>query len=341
MAQPNLPALPDEEDYFDTGLDDLEASRRIPRLKIVHKKGVFLAQDTNEEFNLLEGVPLGLVRQRVMWNREVEEGDKPLCKSNDGKTGYPNMDGPSRCDFPWQRSGIQKGTTEVDEFGRPILSCESCAFAQWGPPAPGSKKGTPPACSERYTIPLLYSIEPGSPPDRAGVVSFQRSGITPLKTYMSTFKVQKKPLFAASLQLSLRIQSRGSVDYSVPYVRQVGPTSAADWPQFAEEFRRIREILQAPPAPPREEDGAPASQPATQAQATVHSDPWASDPVQATVVQQNPAQDPAYQAWLASQAQAAAPAPAAAPAQPAQQVMPASSMPATATAVIDDDELPF
>lgn len=338
MSQPdNLPALPDEENYFDTGLDDLEPSRRIPRLRLVHKKGVFLDTETNQEFPFIEGVPLGLVRQRVMWNRNVNEGDKPLCKSNDGKIGYPNIDGPAHCDFPWDRSGTTREAATLDEFARPTLSCESCAFAQWGPPAPGSKKSTPPACSERYTIPLLYATEAGQQPNRAGVVSFQRSGIAPLKAYMSVFKTQKKPLFAAVMQLNLQIHSRGTVDYSVPYVRQAGPTSASDWPQFAEEFRRIREILQAPPMPPREEEGQKATQPAAprqddpwsttttanaqawpQTQATAPTQPAAQTVVQAQVVQAAPVQQQPVQAT----------------------VVPASSMPATA-AVADDDELPF
>ena len=143
MTAPNLPATVEE---YGTGLEDIEGEvGAVPRIGINHSGGTFKDTLSGEEFPEIVGVALGLIKQRVFWPPVVEDGAKPLCKSNDAKTGYPNPALEKNGGFPWSDApGLDPDSQPKDEHGRTIIACDSCPFAQWGRD-PKTGKGTPPS----------------------------------------------------------------------------------------------------------------------------------------------------------------------------------------------------
>lgn len=341
-------ALPSD---YETGLEDFDPSEAsLPRIQIAHKDGLFVDKQTNEQFPKIYGVFLGLIKQRAMWAKELEDDSKPLCKSNDSEWGYPNVTGPGHSLFPWAATGIDPNVQPRDEEGRITMKCETCPMAQWGR---SSTKNTPPPCSEKYTMPVHYSTEPGGQLDHAGIISFQRSSITPLKQFISAFIRMKQPLFSAYVELGLLLQKRGQVDYSVPTVKRGVAVPPENWEDFAREYRSIREFLR---QRPRQADG---SAPVSAAQPAANAWGASAQPVQAVVVVEDPwATSPnagATPTWPATPAPAA-PAPnlmggslidaastsvqQTSPAQPVQAPV-AAPVQAAPVYVQDDDDLPF
>jgi hypothetical protein len=333
-------ALPTD---YETGLEDFDPTEAgLPRIHINHGEGTFVDKQTNEEFPIMYGVFLGLIKQRVFWPREVEDDMKPYCKSNDAEWGFPNMTGPRGSLFPWSESGMNPATQPKDEHGRVQIKCETCPFAEW---TNKDGKQVPPRCSERYTMPVHFNTTgPEGPHTHAGIISFQRSSLTPLKRFIGAFSRSKEPLFSALFSMKLDLNKRGNVTYSVPKVARLGRTLDADWQDYATEYRSVRDMLRRPPRPTEGDSVLPAAtnnnwNPAAGSaaaaagvvEATVVEDPWAVNQ------QVTPAAEPT---WPAQPAQPlvgaglvdAASTPVAAPARTA-------TVPVAAAA--DDDDLPF
>jgi hypothetical protein len=254
MTQPNLPATVTEE--YGTGLEDLEDEvGMVPRIGINHPGGVFKDSLSGEEFPKIIGVPLGVFKQRVFWASEMgETPSKPLCKSNDAKTGYPNMEAEKNGGFPWSEApGLDPNTASKDEFDRPIIACDACPFAQWGKNAK-TGKNVPPPCKERHTYPFIYNRERQSagyeaPYMESGIISFQGSGIKPSKMYVSAFVRNKLPLYAAVVEISLDTNKRGTVEYSVPKFTKIADVPKDEWELYARDLPEMRKFLTEPPRP--------------------------------------------------------------------------------------------
>lgn len=226
-----------------TGLEDFGTEDMVmPRLGIVHDEGKLEDNLTGQKFDSLVVVMLGLIKQRILWDTEVNDGDMPLCKSYDFKEGIPSDK------FPWDASGFDK-----DQAGE-TLPCGSCALKDWG----SHPQRETPWCSEQHTFPLLLNIgEPDDPNFGApAIFTIQRSGLKPSKSYLTGFSRSKTPLFTVQTKISLNMQKRGSVTYSVPKFEQVGPTEQVDWEEYAQHYLSIRDFVTTPPEP-KEEDGAP------------------------------------------------------------------------------------
>ncbi len=263
MTQPGN-ALANIADEYGTGLEDIEDEiSAVPRIGINHSAGTFKDSLSGEEFANIYGVLLGMVKQRVMWEKgDIEPGAKPQCKSQDAKTGYPNMGGKPGESFPWKDAPVlDPNLAPKDEHGRITLACETCPFAEWGP-RNEKGKSTPPACKERYTFPVLYNREdPGSslysPPFmESGIVAFQGSGISPAKKFLSAFVRNKRPLYSAVTKISLDVNKRGMVVYSVPTFTKLTDVPDDDWELYARELGPLRDFLRRPPRPGDDQDDA-------------------------------------------------------------------------------------
>ena len=265
-----VPAIP-EEDY---GLEDFDTSTDavMPRLTINHPEAKFVDNLSGQEFDSLEVILLGLVKGRILWDSEVEEGDTPLCKSLNFNEGRPDEDR-----FPWKQSGFDKnalvvpaGTSEL------LLPCSACGLKEWG----SAPNGKTPWCSEQHTFPLLMKVGDGG--WAPALFTTQRTGIKPSKTYLTSFARTKTPLYTVTTKLSLQAQKRGTVNYAVPIFVQGEPTEQSEWPYYAQQYRQIRDFLHTPPV--RDEDAeattaTPAAAPADAATAasTVTAPAAASD----------------------------------------------------------------
>lgn len=340
-APANLPAVQDALDEYGTGLEDISPDEvAIPRITINHADGVFKDRLTGEEFPVMNGILLGMIRQRVMWHPEISEnGDgRPQCKSSDAVTGYPNMEGPRQEDkFPWEDAkGLDPNVLPRDESGRITIACATCPFAKWGDKKPGATTSPPPRCSERHTYPIMYTTDAGQPIDRAGIFSVQRSGIKDSKTFLAGFVQAKRPVFSSYAEISLERKKRGMVNYAIAKFKKTGPVPEEDWPKYAQELAGIREFLRQPPRFNSDEDGDAGGDTVT-GQATrmpVNTAGTAGATVQGTVVQEAPPPAPVQPTPPVLQT------PTMAPSQPAS-VVDAAAQAAPNPAVEDDDELPF
>ena len=226
-----------------TGLEDFGTEDMVmPRLGIEHTEGKLVDNLTGEKFDKLQVVMLGLIKQRILWDTEVNEGDHPLCKSFNHTEGLPSDK------FPWDASGFDK-----DKAGD-ALPCASCNLKEWG----SHPQRETPWCSEQHTFPVLMNIGSDDEPNFAAPAIFtvQRSGIKPSKTYLTSFSRSKTPLFTVVTEISLNMQKRGSVTYSVPRFAKVADTEQAEWDEFAQHYLQIRDFVTTPPAK-EDENGAP------------------------------------------------------------------------------------
>lgn len=226
-------ALP-EEDAF-TGLEDFDTTDMVmPRLGIDHKEAKFVDNLSGQRFDDLTVILLGLVKQRILWDADVDEGDKPLCKSLEFHNGHPDDKR-----FPWKQSGFDRTSIPVNENEGIVLPCASCPLKDWGT----HPNGKTPWCSEQHTFPLLMQVGDGFAP---ALFTVQRTGIKPSKTYLTSFARSKTPTYTVFTKLSLRPEKKGTVFYAVPVFVQADGTPQEDWPVYAQHYRQIREFITTP-----------------------------------------------------------------------------------------------
>lgn len=318
----------------DLGLGDVGAADiTLPRIQIDHTEGKFKNNLSGEMFDTLRCIILGVVKQRIMWDKKVNDGDKPMCKSPDFDNGFPNMglDGKTLPEklFPFAKSNFNPADFPPEKGlnGLVTLPCASCQFKEWDHNGFDQKQ---PPCSEQHTYPMMYETEDGGL--MPALFSVQKTGIRPSRTYLNVFVQAHKPMFTVFTEIALNQQSRGNVTYSVPVFRKKEPTDETTWGEFGQQYRSIREFIR---QPPRRQD--------EEGEEGVASDNTNTGPVTPT---------PAPAVTVPASVQPAAAA-TPAPAQPAPVATPpaaaASSVPAGATAstaspapvAAEDDDLPF
>jgi len=245
----NLPA--NTADY-DTGLEQFDSSDAvIPRLSIVHKEQEFKDSLTNEQFPKIQTIILGLVKQRVLFHNVVDDGDKPMCKSADYETGFPNVSDDIKKDkrFPWDKSGFDPKDYKPDEDGLIRLPCSGCALKEWGSHPDGKK----PYCAEQFTLPILY--DPSEDENWVpALITFQKTALKPLKSYLTSFARSKSAAFQAITEIVLTAEKRGANEYSVPSFKKVGDTDEENWREYSMNYRSMRDFLVADPGSRDEEE---------------------------------------------------------------------------------------
>lgn len=250
------PAIPDDDDL--TGLEDIDARDLVmPRINLDHQTGEFVDSLSGERNTEIEVVILGLIKQRVLWAPEVEEGAVPLCKSWDAKIGRPGKD------FPWDAAGFDQASAGVDANGELALPCEACALKEWG----SNPKSETPWCAEQHTFPVLTDGGPA-------LLTFQRSSLKASRAYLSSFARKGEPLYTVHTTIKLTQNKRGTVKYAVPSFIKGAPTEPEQWGEFAAQYRSIRDFVRTPRT--KDEEGEPASAkptaPATAAASTDEDD---------------------------------------------------------------------
>jgi hypothetical protein len=166
----------DPAEFGNVGMEDVGATDLvIPRLQIVHKEGVFRDNLSKSEYSTLQVILLGLVKQRIMWDEDVEEGDRPQCKSPDFNMGFPQMreDIPKAKQFPWDMSNFSKADfpPEAGVNGLRTLPCSISGRRTLAPASP-SRRSVPSSTATRCSTaqmrasrgprPSLPSSAPGS-----------------------------------------------------------------------------------------------------------------------------------------------------------------------------------
>lgn len=306
-----LPANWNEDEFADFGMEDIDSSElSLPRLEIVHEEGRFRDRNSQQEFERLQAVILGVVKGRIMWDRVMDDNDRPQCRSNDFRTGFPQMrtDIPQSKQFPWDKSNFAPTAFPPGPDGQIRLPCAQCHFKDWDHNGFGQKK---PPCSETFHLAMMY--DDGSGVFSPAILTLKSSAVPSVRKYITPFKAQKQPMFTALTEMTLNIERKGGANgkkYSVPTFKRIGQSNPANWQEYMGSFRSIRDFLQREPRP---DDKAPkpvaSSRAATQLD---ENDPWNQQQAanQWPAAQPNPAD-----AWPTNpQPQAATPPPAPAPA---------------------------
>lgn len=261
------------EDYSDLGLEDVSASESAPRLRISHRDGRYINTQTGEEYETFTGIPLGVIRGRVMFPKEIDVSGngKPLCKSPDAITGFPNINPKLPADkrFDWEGSGYNEAEVPLDARGHMPILCEACAYSNW-------HDKTPPPCAEQWTVPMVYPRQIENSDqwdwDNLILVTFQKSSMTPAKRYASSFKQTRQPMFSAQVTLGLDIKTRGSVVYAESTFTRGPDVPQEHWPRYADLYRSFRDYLhEPPPATSLAVLGAPQTKPQLATPATYNS----------------------------------------------------------------------
>jgi hypothetical protein len=244
-----VPASTIPDDMLEGLADFAPSDMTLPTIKIVHKEGVFKDSLSGEEFDTLKCVVLGLVKQRILWDPDVQEDAKPLCKSLNFAEGRPGEG------FPWKKTGFQSTGTDDQ-----VLSCEACPLKEWN--THPSRKDVP-WCTQQHTYIIAMPFEDGFTP---AMITFQGAGIKPSNSYLSSFARTKSPTFTAFTKITLERLKRGTVEYAVPVFSRQEPTDEADFPDFIQQYRSIRTFLHTPRKREEEaEEGVPAPSPAAAA----------------------------------------------------------------------------
>jgi hypothetical protein len=238
----------------DTGLEDFGVSDAVlPRIRIEQKEGVWSENLGNQRFQVLRFIPLGLVKQRVLFHHKVEDGDVPMCKSSDFEIGYPNPQAKQGKTFPWELSGFDPNNFPPNAAGFTRLPCETCQLKEWGTnPATDS-----PYCAEQWTLPIYFDVAMDNTWQPA-ILTLQKSSIKPIRSYYTSYATSNQPPFIHIAQGSLQVMTRGQNQYSVPRFVKEGESPRERWAEFAEQFKDMRTFLRRPPYREDEVDGQPA-----------------------------------------------------------------------------------
>lgn len=231
MSDAQVPDVVREEVYdVPEGLEDFDQKdMTIPMLKIDHDKAVIVDGLSGQEYSSLDLIAVGLVKQRVLWQAEIQDNDTPLCRSYNFKIGNPDTDR-----FPWKASGFTPDSDVTD------LPCENCKLKDWG----SHPQREIPWCSEQHTYAVLQPL--GEDNWAPALFTIQRSAIKPSNAYLTSFMRAKEPLYVCITHIALDGQRRGNVDFAIPKFSRGVATDQGMWPFYAETYRNIREFVQTP-----------------------------------------------------------------------------------------------
>lgn len=227
---------------YETGLEDFDMEDAvIPRLTIVHKEGEYKDSLSGEQFGKLNIIILGLVKQRVLWHHTLDEGDWPMCRSHNHDEGIPNEsdDQPKDKRFPWDKSGFEKKDFTENENGNILLPCSGCALKEWKSHPDGKK----PYCAEQFALPILMDPKGDGELWVPSIFTVQKTGLRPLKTYLTSFSRSKSAAFTVVTEIGLDMLKKGTTDYSVPNFKTVGATDEENWREYSVAFRGMKEFL--------------------------------------------------------------------------------------------------
>jgi hypothetical protein len=304
----NTVALPSD---LATGLEDFGVEDlKLPRLTVNHEAGTFKDMLSNMEYPELVVIPLGAIKQRVLWHPAINDDKKdvvPLCKSTDYQTGYPTLNQPVPTDnFPWPAVGWNPSDFQPNSEGRVVLPCSSCRLKEWGShPLDGKKTW----CTEQHSIPLLYG-PPGSEPGMTALFTAQRSSINASKAFFASIMRRSLPAYAVRATLRLNAHQRGKNKYYVPVFIETGLTDQENWPVYSESLTSIRTFLTQPPRLKDEQNAVNAQQlgqsnvitgQVTQSGGNFGGGTWAPGQQQAPVQQYVQPQQPVQQQYVQSQ----------------------------------------
>jgi len=243
----NRPASQLAQSDMPDGLEDTDASDlTTPVYRIDHEGGVFVNGLTNERMQSFDVILLGRIKQRILWPMDVGgDGEAPMCRSYDFANGIPRPETwvqPQKSNpalTAVKLSGWDYTQVEDAASGSAGLSCANCNLKDWG------SDRTPPWCNEQWTFPFISLDEDGLPL-APGVISFQRTGLKPCKTYVSGFVQAKSALYTVVTRLTAVLQQRGSVKWVTPSFQRLRDSDPTQWNDYSMALHSIKGFLTTP-----------------------------------------------------------------------------------------------
>lgn len=304
------------------GLEDIDAADLVmPVYKMDHDNKCWVDSLTNQQFPVIRGIVLGVLKQRILWPADPGvAGETPICRAYDLETGYPDED-KFKVRLVRDTSGF---TNEQIETG--VLPCESCNLKEWGT----HPKGDGPWCNEQYTTPILVLDDEGG--ITAAVISHQRTALKPLKGYITSFASRRKPFYTAVTTIGLTQMKKGTSEYVIPKFI-IGEESDSDfWQDFSSRWAQTKAFLGSPRG--RQPDAEPAQETPRQSAPAAAKPPAAPKPAPAPEpVESEPEVEQVEPEAVAVSEPVAPKRPAPAAAAPAPPPAPAADD--------DGDEVPF
>jgi hypothetical protein len=226
----------EQYDETNAGTEDLPTSTRLSIVRILHQASKYRDGASQIEVEEFSGVILGLFEQRVLWPAEIDPSGKgePLCRSYEGKVGYPE----SADKFPLMAAGDPTITAFNSAIsGSTIqLSCNDCKLRK-----PGShpKRANSSWCTQQFYVAAEIDLL-GSGNSYIGLIPFQRSGISPLNSYMAALEISGNRPFSVRTTFSLEVQRYAGTQYSVPVLTKGKETNSEDHEYYAQTFLNVR-----------------------------------------------------------------------------------------------------
>lgn len=302
--------VPANVEDLSTGLEEFGVEDMVtPRLTILHREGLFEDSLTKQKYETLNVVILSLAKQRILWPDHMDEGDMPMCRSTDHKTGYPNLEltaKPAEKQFPWENSNFNPTDYPPDADGQIRLPCAGCNLKEWGSDPDGKK----PWCAEQFTLAVLYDPFQNNEWVPA-ILTFQKTSLKPLRNYLTSFARSSTPAFQVYTEVGLDLLKRGQNPYSVAKFKMGSQTNPEEWAEYSIQGRGMQNFLRTPPGRLDEETEPVAGQ---STQANEWTGPQQQPQSTAAAAPQSPA--PANPGPPAQPTQPAPPQPDPAPAAP-------------------------
>ncbi len=222
------------------GLDSFSLDHSvIPRISINHETGKLRDNLSEEEHESLDVVVLGMQVQRILWPVKMGESDKPLCKSRNGSTGLPLLEGTPQ--FNFRESNFTPDSLATDAAGNKTLPCEACNLKEWSKDPNDPTKNIQPRCAEQFTF-ILQTLDGGN-----ALFTVQRTGLKAARRYLTAFKQRQQPTFINRTTIGVLVQGSARRQYGTPTFAKGPATDQADWPEYAETVRDLVAFLTTPP----------------------------------------------------------------------------------------------
>lgn len=195
----------------------------IRHIKIIHRDATFDFEGVTPAFEAFEGVPLGIVKHRIYWDDR-----RPLCKSNDNVTGYPQAG--------FQQKITQASTPPIKYVNKDgTIECKACPFR-------GDGKSSSGPCKPEWSL-LLWRSE-----NSVFNLRLRGASLWSASQYLRTYDKANMPAFIDRMSLSLNLVKRNQIRYSELKLKRMSPTDKALWPTYLSAFLKVRDHLTVPPS---------------------------------------------------------------------------------------------
>ena len=217
---------------------DLVIAPTIRAIKIDHKSGAFQLDDGTQH-DSFSGIPIGLVKHRIMWPSDESGNRTPICRSSDSQIGFPRVldrDHPHNVEAEFFNNvplAVHPETNQV------MINCFSCPHRGDGRRRQGQDG---PRCTPEWS--LVFGTATAG---KAFALRLRGSSLWAAADYLKQFERAQTPAFTHHVHLSLTHSKGNGIKYATLVIDKAEATDHAEWKQWFDTFLQVREHLESPP----------------------------------------------------------------------------------------------